>query len=970
MDAIKLHFTSFGKAQFSMKKFLLFFATSLLFSSLHSQNLSWSHFTDSIVTFSSPRLADLNADGVMDVVMGGGVDGVPTNYGVIAIDGDSGHTLWNVGSQDEMFSCPIFQDVTGDGNPDVFIGGRNAEFKAINGLTGAQLWEFFPTSSLVPSDSGWYNFYTPQWVPDQNGDGYMDILVANGGDHSKLPHQTQRDPGFMMILDAATGNILAKAVTPDSGETYLSPIVVDFYGDGTKMIVFGTGGEHIGGHLYIDSLSNLMNNDLSGATTLMTGANTGFVAPPALGDFTLDSIPDLVALSFSGVATAFDGSDFSTIWTKTFPGKESSTTPVIGNFTGGFESDVFLTLNRGLTPTYFDHYQYMLDGASGNIVFKDSIGDLEFAPPVANDFDLNGRDELFFSVNIKVGAGYRNEFRIVDFTNNFTSNFMGFYTGTNLTSSPWIGDMDGDGSLEIINVRRKANIVPIAAIGIFVQRINTFFSEPATGIAWGHYMGTNSDGHFNRKGGPCLGSTLSSGFAATGPTCNFENNGFADVFATGGTAPYVVNWSSGATGTRADSLTAGTYYARTTDAAGCEVWDTIPVVDPFELTMIKSDVQCYGDTTGAVDVSSSGCQCMFTNCKFRWSTEDSIHTVQPVPAGTYYVTVTHANGCEVVDSVTVLQGAKIIDSVQVTNVSCAGANDGSVTALPTNPGLVGLYYWNNGDTAKSTNNLAPGSYTVTAFDYIACYDSMTVQVIEPDSLVHTDQHMDVLCYDSLQGSISISASGGWPNYQYSLNGQVGSDSIFDSLAAGVYVISVVDSASCSSYGVDTIVINQSDSISASFIVGNDNGTSNGFITAQISGGVPPYSYLWSPSGDTTETAEGLSFGSYTLQITDSNGCLRSYEIEINNVQSREELLQSSLKLYPNPVLDQLHLEIDAGINSIRVINLSGSLIYERNSNQGLQTLDASSFAEGLYFLEFEGTEGVARKKFLKLSPKD
>ena len=122
MDAIKLHFTSFGKAQFSMKKFLLFFATSLLFSSLHSQNLSWSHFTDSIVTFSSPRLADLNADGVMDVVMGGGVDNVPTNYGVIAIDGDSGHTLWNVGSQDEMFSCPIFQDVTGDGNPDVFIG--------------------------------------------------------------------------------------------------------------------------------------------------------------------------------------------------------------------------------------------------------------------------------------------------------------------------------------------------------------------------------------------------------------------------------------------------------------------------------------------------------------------------------------------------------------------------------------------------------------------------------------------------------------------------------------------------------------------------------------------------------------------------------------------------------------------------------------------------------------------------------
>jgi hypothetical protein len=939
-----------------MKKLLLLFAAPLLSFSLQSQSVQWQHFTDSIVTFSSPRLADLNGDGVKDVVMGGGVDGVPTNYGVTAIDGDSGTTMWQMPSTDELFSCPIFQDITNDGNPDVFIGGRNAEFRAINGITGALIWEFFPLNSTVnPGDSGWYNFYTPQWIPDQNSDGKMDILVANGGDHSKLPHQTNRDPGHMMVLDAATGNILAKAVTPDSGETYLSPIVVDFFGDGTKMFVFGTGGEHIGGSLWIDSLSNLMAGDLSGATALMTDTSKGFVAPPAVADINLDSVPDIVAISFDGRVAAYDGTNLNEIWSRNFPGKETSTTPVIGNFGGGFESDVFLLLNRGLTPTYFDHYQYMLDGKDGQILFADSLGDLEFAPPVACDFDQNGRDELFFSGNIKIGAGYRNEFRIVDFANNLTSNFMSFYTGTNLTSSPWIGDMDGNGNLEIINVRRKANIIPNAAIGIYVQKINTFFTEPATGIAWGNYMGTNSDGHWNRnvqKNCPGLGSA----FTASGPTCNFDNDGHATVFPTLGTAPYTINWNTGATGSRADSLTAGTYYARIVDAAGCEIMDTVTVVDPFEITMIKQDVQCYGDTTGAADVSSTGCQCMFTSCQFKWSTEDSVHTIQPIPAGMYYVTVTHLNGCEVVDSVEILQGDKIIDSVTVTNVSCAGAADGTLTAVPTNPGLSGLYFWNNGDTAKSTSGLGPGQYWVRAFDYIACWDSMAVEIIEPDTLYHnylSYKHID--CYDSLQGEIVLKGIGGWAPYQYSLNGVLYSDSIIDSLPAGAYVIGVVDSAGCQSIrpwaGTDTIVLGQPDSIGAVLtVVQQDNGTSNGAISANVTGGVSPYMYLWTPGSDTTDSIFNLSFGQYTLQVTDRNGCVREFMADVNNVESVEEQLLRSFQLFPNPSVDYLQFDIESQVEAVVIRDNRGRLVDEGHQEG---RVDLTSLDEGIYFLEVE-----------------
>ena len=181
--------------------------------------------------FGSAIFNDVNADNIPDVFIGG------RNAQYYAIDGSNGNILWEFATDDEMFTSAAFGDANSDGEVDVFIGGRNGEFYAIEGQTGNMLWEFFPNPASQAVDSGWLNFYSPQIIPDQNGDLVADILVANGGDHAAFPWDTMRPPGRLMILDAVTGNIIAQDTMPDGEETYCSAICIDMANTGVYSII-------------------------------------------------------------------------------------------------------------------------------------------------------------------------------------------------------------------------------------------------------------------------------------------------------------------------------------------------------------------------------------------------------------------------------------------------------------------------------------------------------------------------------------------------------------------------------------------------------------------------------------------------------------------------------------------------------------------------------------------------------------
>ena len=133
---------------------------------LLAQN-SWTVAYKGIGTFSSPRVTDLNGDGVGDIVFGAGREEFKAcDSAVIALDGRTGKMLWNVKAIDQIFGSASFLDINGDHVDDVIIGGRSAELMAINGKNGKVLWRF----DKKTNNEKWYGYYQSQFIKDQDHD--------------------------------------------------------------------------------------------------------------------------------------------------------------------------------------------------------------------------------------------------------------------------------------------------------------------------------------------------------------------------------------------------------------------------------------------------------------------------------------------------------------------------------------------------------------------------------------------------------------------------------------------------------------------------------------------------------------------------------------------------------------------------------------------------------------------------------
>ena len=144
---------------------------------------SWSVLFRGHNTFSSPRAVDLNKDGVLDIIVGAGKEEFEyADTAIIALNGINGKLLWHLPARDQVFGSAALKDITNDGVNDIFISGRSAILMAINGANGKIIWEYFPENNRAKAYKiGLFNFYNAQFVPDQNGDGVEDLLVANGG---------------------------------------------------------------------------------------------------------------------------------------------------------------------------------------------------------------------------------------------------------------------------------------------------------------------------------------------------------------------------------------------------------------------------------------------------------------------------------------------------------------------------------------------------------------------------------------------------------------------------------------------------------------------------------------------------------------------------------------------------------------------------------------------------------------------
>lgn len=464
------------------------------------QKRGWETVFQGIGSYSSPQVADLNSDGIKDIILGTGkLEFQKSDTAVIAVDGRNGKLLWNVGARDQIFGTANLMDITGDDIQDVFIGGRSAEFMAINGRTGQVIWEFFPEGDTInPGKKGWFNFYNPQFIPDQDEDGIMDILVSNGGDVKAKPFDPNRPPGKLMVVSSRDGTLLAEAEMPDGRETYMSLVVTKMHENDDKYtVIYGTGGETLGGNFYRTALGNIMDEDLSASVLLASSENKGFIAPPVLVDLNKDGFYEIITNAVEGKVFAFDGKTNSLIWKKEVKKAEAYSSLAVGHLNGDAIPDFFTTFSEGRWPYFDKSKQIMLNGKNGQIILHDSLGAGQSSSAVIFDFTNDGNEDALISVNFSTDKNnqkiFSNMLVIYDLVNQEVFQATGYNPGFNLASTPWIGDLDDNGKLDIVYCSQTDTNNRFAMNGFRIIRLNTPI-EISSKIKWGGYMGSQLNG--------------------------------------------------------------------------------------------------------------------------------------------------------------------------------------------------------------------------------------------------------------------------------------------------------------------------------------------------------------------------------------------------------------------------------------------------------------------------------------------
>ncbi len=312
-----------------------------------------------------------------------------------------------------------------------------------------------------------------------------------------------------------------------------------------------------------------------------------------------------------------------------------------------------------------------------------------------------------------------------------------------------------------------------------------------TNIVGGTYTVTVTDGNgctvtttatVNANSNP-LTVTASS----TQSSC-ISNTGSVTASSSNGAPNFTYAWSNDSTTSTVSNIGAGTYSVTITDSNGCSGTGTTSVTTPNGPSAIgaATDVLCNGGLTGAVNVTATGGT---GNLSFLWSNGVTTEDISNLPTGNYCVTITDANNCSFQLCTPVAEPDTFsFDNLFITNVSCFGGNDGSVTLNVTG----GTFPYSFGNP---TSNLIAGAYSITVTDANTCSASISVSITQPTVLTLTLTATDASSSTATDGYINSFVSGGTPTYSY-----VWSPTVFTPNLTGFppswYCLTVTDANSC------------------------------------------------------------------------------------------------------------------------------------------------------------------------------
>ncbi|MFN5878355.1 MAG: gliding motility-associated C-terminal domain-containing protein, partial [Flavobacteriales bacterium] len=407
-------------------------------------------------------------------------------------------------------------------------------------------------------------------------------------------------------------------------------------------------------------------------------------------------------------------------------------------------------------------------------------------------------------------------------------------------------------------------------------------NQTATGLVAGNYNVTVTDGS------GCTGtasvtitqptSAVTVTTTSTAATCG-STNGTATANGTGGTGTITYSWNTtpAQTTATATGLGVGVYTVTATDVNGCQSTATANISSSFgpTVTITPQQVSCFGGSNGQATANATGGTGTLT---YLWSTTpaQTTQTATGLIAGNYSVLVTDGNGCTGTASVTITQPTSAVTVTTTSTAATCGSNNGTATADGTGGTGTITYSWNTTpvQTSATATGLGVGVYTVTATDANGCTatSSTTVNNTGAPTITITSQN-DPDCNNGNNGTATVSASGGNGTLNYTWNtnpAQTGTTA--SNLSAGTYTANVTDANGCSASVL--VTIGNPAAIIATVSITNANcAAADGSATVTATGGTGTLSYSWNTTpAQTTATASGLVPGSYSVTITDANGC--------------------------------------------------------------------------------------------------
>ncbi|MBW1295817.1 T9SS type A sorting domain-containing protein [Aquimarina litoralis] len=389
--------------------------------------------------------------------------------------------------------------------------------------------------------------------------------------------------------------------------------------------------------------------------------------------------------------------------------------------------------------------------------------------------------------------------------------------------------------------------------------------------------------------------------------CNGDDNARLLATVSGGNTPYTYNWfketfvGSGIFDPLADTtallmgVDEGNYRVEIGDPNGAMTFDEFYVdqPDPLGISIAETEINCFGDATGAIDITVSGGTTPYT---YLWSNGETSEDISGLLTGDYSVIVTDANDC-ILSSTTINieQPAAPLEITNETIQELSGfeTSNGSIDITVSGGTSPYTYEWRvQGNTtvignASLIENLASNTYEVTIIDDNNCILIQDYFVDQPDLLEITNIQLDnpLQCFGDTTVSLTATVAGGVTPYNYrwynTLNPttDLSTTSTITNLGEGTYIIEIIDANGNQTSETTTIV--NPPLLEASFTSENVscNGGNDASIDITVTGGTGAYSFFWS-NGANTEDISGLSIGTYDLTIRDANLCETTLSVTI------------------------------------------------------------------------------------------